>query len=70
MSEEQPKPFMWVLRAFRSRGPDLVGYDSMKLLNMALSVLGRYSGVKREGLKGNVITLYDNGTWKQGVHDE
>lgn len=66
---EQPKPFMWVLEAFRSRGPSIVGYDTKRTRNMALSVLKRYNSAK-DGLENKVITLYDDGTWKRGVFDE
>lgn len=60
---EQPKPFMWVLRAFRSRGPNIVGYDSA----------GRCRGflkTHRMSSDEKAITLYDDGTWKKGIHDD
>ena len=62
MSEEKAKPFMWVLRAYRSRGPNIVGYDSA----------GRCRSYARMRNKDAdaAITLYDDGTWKKGVHDE
>ena len=60
------KPKMWVLETFRFYGPNIVGYDQLRLVRMAISVLDRR---KTETLADKVITLFEDGTWLQGLHE-
>jgi hypothetical protein len=59
---------MWVLKAHRSRGPAVVGYETKRTINMALTVFSSSWRKDRSELEGEVITLFEDGTWRRGLH--